>query len=253
MKIVINGKCGGFRLSEEAEQLYRKKTGRDFYWTDDYSFRADPDLVAVIKKLGSERASGPHAKLEIVNVEDGKPFIISEYDGMESIEYAHDMEWLVGDRDCPALIREYLDRIVEAEANKKLQPNDCVKCRKPAVIKLVREIADFSDFRHPEYESGSHWQIRCTADSSHQMLADTVYACAVDWWNRDNPQINDCSKCGGAPKRNERIVDGVYRYEIFCSNKKCDGYVFDGGPSTVTIQRWNAANPAPPQNAQDQR
>jgi len=59
----------------------------------DVKSRCDPDLVRVVEELGSEKASGVYAKLEIVEVKPGTLFRISEYDGMESIEYFEPNKW----------------------------------------------------------------------------------------------------------------------------------------------------------------
>lgn len=192
MKIVINGKFGGFGLSEEAMELYRRKTGRDVLkqHVEDYDliFRSDPVLVAVVDELGSKRASGNHAKLQIVDVDDGRPFLITEYDGREGIEYRDEMDWLVGTEDGPVVISEYLDRIAEGEENENLKPNDCAKCKTGAVIELVLESPDFSDDWFLDYEYRSYWRVHCTANEDHQKLADSSYANAIEWWNNDNPK-----------------------------------------------------------------
>jgi len=50
--------------------------------------RDDPDLVAVVEKLGA-RASGEVAKLKVVEIPDGIEWEIEEYDGSESIAEVH--------------------------------------------------------------------------------------------------------------------------------------------------------------------
>ena len=50
--------------------------------------RTDPDLIAVIEKLG-KLASGPCAKLEIIDIPDGTDYEIMEYDGLEHIAEKH--------------------------------------------------------------------------------------------------------------------------------------------------------------------
>lgn len=50
--------------------------------------RADPDLIAVVEKLGKE-ANGTCADLKIVEIPDGVDYEIEEYDGMESVHEKH--------------------------------------------------------------------------------------------------------------------------------------------------------------------
>lgn len=87
MKVVINKCYGGFSLSKEAYEALGEK------W-DGYGFvfeisRADPKLVAVVEKLGCERASGSLAKLAVVEIPDGVEWSIEEYDGIEWIAEEH--------------------------------------------------------------------------------------------------------------------------------------------------------------------
>jgi hypothetical protein len=46
--------------------------------------RDHPSLIKVVEELG-KAANGRHAKLEIVEIPDGSPWEIQEYDGMESL------------------------------------------------------------------------------------------------------------------------------------------------------------------------
>jgi hypothetical protein len=50
--------------------------------------RNDPDLVAVVEKLG-DKANGSCAELSIVDIPDGVEWEISDYDGQESVEEKH--------------------------------------------------------------------------------------------------------------------------------------------------------------------
>lgn len=50
--------------------------------------RTDPDLIAVVKKLGEE-ANGGCASLRVVEIPDGIDWEIDEYDGNESVEEKH--------------------------------------------------------------------------------------------------------------------------------------------------------------------
>lgn len=50
--------------------------------------RTDPDLIAVVKKMGAA-ANGECATLEVLEIPDGIEYEIDEYDGMESIHEKH--------------------------------------------------------------------------------------------------------------------------------------------------------------------
>lgn len=119
-KIVYNACYGGFDLSEEAMLLYGEYIGvklyvekdpiTTYYWTHpeansnewdkykEYYFtldfeRHDPLLVRVVEELGSEKASGEHAKLRIYET-DSDHYRINEYDGNESVEVPESQEWV---------------------------------------------------------------------------------------------------------------------------------------------------------------
>lgn len=113
-KIVYNACYGGFSLSKEAEELYFKKSGLTVYPMTDkwctywfmeepngrtldqmfkdkvkdiytrYLDRHDPVLVKVVEELGSKKASGDCAKLQIHETE-ASSYKIDEYDGFESV------------------------------------------------------------------------------------------------------------------------------------------------------------------------
>jgi len=103
MKVLVNECYGGYGISLEAEELYLKKKkisyelleesyGRGLYEIDGEDeetylelSRTDEVLVQVVEEIGSERASGPHAQLAIVEVPDGCQYDIHEYDGAEYI------------------------------------------------------------------------------------------------------------------------------------------------------------------------
>lgn len=125
-KVVINDDFGGFSLSPVAlEALARRKGHERLYWfefaglngikpiqqpdysswhiaytmpnpsNDDESFssrdikRDDPDLVAVVEELGTERSSDRYAHLRIVEIPDDVEWFIDEYDGREHIAETH--------------------------------------------------------------------------------------------------------------------------------------------------------------------
>lgn len=105
MDILINKCYGGYGLSDEAVRLYLTKKNIPIVlnkeWSGNYSKyyivgdndrfsdynieRTDPVLIEVVKTLG-KRANDNSAKLEIVSIPNGCQYLISEYDGMESIE-----------------------------------------------------------------------------------------------------------------------------------------------------------------------
>ena len=103
MKVVINACYGGFSVSKEAAEFMaeRGNPGAIEDLQDDYFYgygitddqrgynRSDPDLIAAIEYLGSERASGHCAELKIIEIPDNIEYIISEYDGHEHIAEKH--------------------------------------------------------------------------------------------------------------------------------------------------------------------
>jgi hypothetical protein len=134
-KIVINSCYGGFGLSEAAMRLYAEKKGLPFfehnpyksdmfkqyftadpsgrYKIDEYGLsqidndfyrkyslydkdfdRTDPVLVEVVEELG-EKANGFAAELEVIDIPKGTLYRIDEYDGLESIETADEINWKV--------------------------------------------------------------------------------------------------------------------------------------------------------------
>lgn len=101
MKVVINKRHGGFRLSEAAIIRYAelaglklnnkgshftKENGETFF---DFSInRTDSNLVTVIEELG-EAANGYYARLSVVEVPDDVKWHIAEYDGSEWVAEDH--------------------------------------------------------------------------------------------------------------------------------------------------------------------
>ncbi len=57
-------------------------------WLCSYEHRTDSRLVQVVEELGAA-ASGPRAKLKVVEVPDGVEFEISDYDGVERVHESH--------------------------------------------------------------------------------------------------------------------------------------------------------------------
>ena len=77
---------------DKADYVLIKDKGAEFvgpFDEDDVVFneweRHDPDCIAVVEQLGSEKASDSCGKLEIVEISDNK-YIVHEYDGWEWLE-----------------------------------------------------------------------------------------------------------------------------------------------------------------------
>lgn len=87
IQIAINREYGGFRLSDEANRLYKRITGKIYYESHDN--RDDPDLIRVIRELGPKRASGESSALMIVELPDGVDWHIVDNDGMEHVAEDH--------------------------------------------------------------------------------------------------------------------------------------------------------------------
>jgi len=117
-KIVYNETFGGFDLSAEACKLYAKRKGwkyetitdNDMGYAFTYSVFIDdkglelspselprdcPYLASVVEFLGSEKASGNHAKLAIRELPKGTKYRISEYDGNESVMTIDEYDWKI--------------------------------------------------------------------------------------------------------------------------------------------------------------
>jgi hypothetical protein len=88
-RIVINVKYGGFSLSGQAIEMFKKRAGitdPDWYGCD--LARDDPVLVAIVRELGAD-ANGDYAALKIVEVPYGVDWTIEEYDGTEWVAEKH--------------------------------------------------------------------------------------------------------------------------------------------------------------------
>lgn len=107
-KIVINGKYGGFGLSDEAVLLYgqlsdilliaeqdrfcthwyRDEVDTINYFSPHEIQRDDPHLVQVVETLG-DAAGTKYARLKVVEIPDDVQWTIEEYDGIEWIAEVH--------------------------------------------------------------------------------------------------------------------------------------------------------------------
>lgn len=91
-KIVFNDCFGGFSLSARgAHELLKRRPDLAPDLCEEYGqlprnfSRADADLVAVVEQLGAA-ASGRNASLCICELPNNMPFVIEEYDGLETVE-----------------------------------------------------------------------------------------------------------------------------------------------------------------------
>lgn len=88
-RVVINDCYGGFGLSSQALQEYKRLAGiTDSNFYDRDIPRDDPYLVKIVKEMGSS-AAGAHAKLKIVEIPADVDWIVQEYDGAEWVAEAH--------------------------------------------------------------------------------------------------------------------------------------------------------------------
>lgn len=81
-KIVINACFGGFSLSKEAQVELGLSRSHDEIARD------DPRLVELVERLG-DAANGEFSQLKVVEIPDGVPWQIEEYDGHEWVAEAH--------------------------------------------------------------------------------------------------------------------------------------------------------------------
>lgn len=98
MKIVINNRYGGFNVSEEFLKTYNipYELGLcDIPYPKEKISRTDSRLIEFIEKYGSEKAFAFIANLEIREIPTGTYYRISEYDGLEYIEYRDEIKWEV--------------------------------------------------------------------------------------------------------------------------------------------------------------
>jgi hypothetical protein len=87
--VVINTDFGGFGLSDQAMDLFKKRSGitdGDFY--DHDIARDDPVLVQIVRELGAE-ADSKFANLKIVEIPAYVEWEIGEYDGREWVAEKH--------------------------------------------------------------------------------------------------------------------------------------------------------------------
>ena len=86
IEVLLNDCYGGWQISNKANKLYElRKTEK----SENYiRKRSDPILVQIYKELGDEFDGGKHSKTNIEKIPKKyeKYYIISEYDGLETVE-----------------------------------------------------------------------------------------------------------------------------------------------------------------------
>ena len=107
MKVLINSDYGGFGLSHAIQQKLGVdcienlrdwepwKRSRSFERDDPkhWEWRAHPDLITAFEEVGDEAGGDFLSSLKIVEVPDDVEWIISEYDGAETVREKHRVWW----------------------------------------------------------------------------------------------------------------------------------------------------------------
>jgi len=85
IEVLLNDCYGGWQISNKAKKLYELRRTKDS--NNNIRRRSDPILVQIYKELGDE-FDGKYSKtgIEKIPKKYEKYYIISEYDGLESIE-----------------------------------------------------------------------------------------------------------------------------------------------------------------------
>jgi len=87
MKVAINKDYGGFGLSKAAyKELGLEWDGYGKAYQDK---RTDPKLIAVIEKLGVQKASGPSSSIKVIDIPDDVKWTIEQCDGKEWVAEEH--------------------------------------------------------------------------------------------------------------------------------------------------------------------
>jgi hypothetical protein len=85
MKILFNNCYGGYGLSKEFIEFFKKNSALDVKHLE-YLNRHDPELIRLVEQFGLERA-GNNTELEICEIPDACSYKIIEYDGWEAVEF----------------------------------------------------------------------------------------------------------------------------------------------------------------------
>jgi hypothetical protein len=89
MKVAVNRCFGGFGLSKAAYAHMGLEWDGYGYAFSGSEQRNDPKLIEAIETLGTEVASGPLARVEVVEIPNGIDWTIEEYDGQEWVSEVH--------------------------------------------------------------------------------------------------------------------------------------------------------------------
>ena len=92
MKVVINKRYGGFRLSDKALDfmgITDEDERFDFEGGCGCKVRTDPRLIKAIETLGEEAWNSSVSYLKVVEIPDDVEWTISEYDGVEWVDEVH--------------------------------------------------------------------------------------------------------------------------------------------------------------------
>jgi hypothetical protein len=98
-KVMINTCYGAFSVSDEAVRHYMEANppsdaeDTNLFLNQDVS-RTDPLMISIIEAMGAA-ANGHGANILIVDVPAGTKYRIREYDGVEFIETADDINWQI--------------------------------------------------------------------------------------------------------------------------------------------------------------
>jgi hypothetical protein len=90
MKIIYNSCYGGLSFSDEfVEEFNKRYPEKKIIEYDLYNVvRYDQDAVALVEEMGLKKSSGACAHLNIEEIPDGVEHYVSEYDGMEDIQWS---------------------------------------------------------------------------------------------------------------------------------------------------------------------
>ena len=102
-EIVISQRYGGFGLSEQAKELYKELSNKEF---DNGVERYDKHLVQVVKTLGQD-ANDRFSDLKVLKFK-GCKYRITDYDGFETLETPDSIPWsVVNSKECNEEYPEY--------------------------------------------------------------------------------------------------------------------------------------------------
>lgn len=90
-KVIINTCFGGYSLSEKVVLKFNKESGTNMSASEaSYKIPRDNDLlIRIIEEVGVADAGGLCAELKIIEIPDDIEFVISEYDGIETLHEKH--------------------------------------------------------------------------------------------------------------------------------------------------------------------